>query len=100
MATPFVSGAAALLRQKYPTASATSIEQLLNSSGQAIDTQNPLYQGALGRLLDVQAALNSTLSVNLNLESDVLTIASVMPSARSAEQVSGSQQLFLPLVVN
>ncbi len=100
MATPFVSGAAALLRQKYPTASAATIEQLLSSSGQAIDAQNPLYQGALGRLLDVQAALNSTLSVNLNLESDVLTIASVMPSARSAEQVSGSQQLFLPLVVN
>lgn len=57
MATGFVSGAAALLRQQRPTASVDLIAQQLMEHARNVDAQNPAYSGKLGGLLNVAAAL-------------------------------------------
>ena len=57
MAVPFVSGAAALLRQDMPGASAAQISDRLIQAGRYLDRLNPTYAGQMGRLLDVNAAL-------------------------------------------
>jgi thermitase len=58
MATAFVSGAAALLRQQDPDADQTTINSRLRNHTQELDSTNPNYVGQLGGLLDVRAALN------------------------------------------
>jgi subtilisin family serine protease len=60
MATAFVSGAAALLSQKWAVESAASgnILQQLVETGGLLDAINPGYAGQLGLLLDVSAALD------------------------------------------
>ena len=57
MATGFVSGAAALLRQQEPTASIQTINERFTMHATNVDSQNPDYIGQLGGLLDVAAAL-------------------------------------------
>lgn len=57
MATPFVTGAAALARQKFPDAAPAQIADLLVDHGGTIDDVNPAYAGQLGRLLDIADAL-------------------------------------------
>ncbi|MCB0060737.1 MAG: S8 family serine peptidase, partial [Caldilineaceae bacterium] len=57
MATGFVSGAAALLRQQRPTASIALIERQFIQTARNVDAQNPDYAGKLGGLLNVAAAL-------------------------------------------
>jgi thermitase len=59
MATAFISGAAALARQKYPISSTGEIATLLISTASGIDDANPAYAGQLGRLLDTGAAVVS-----------------------------------------
>lgn len=58
MATPFVSAAVALLRQKFPEASVIELNQWLQSSGAEIDAQNAQYLGLIGTSLDVKATLH------------------------------------------
>ena len=60
MAAPHVAGAVALLKQRYPDASAASLKNRLTSSGVDLEL-DPLTQGA-GRL-DVSAALNAQILV-------------------------------------
>ena len=58
MATAFVSGAAALGRQKFPNMSVGGLEQRLEVTAQNIDNVNPDYKQKLGKgLLDVSALL-------------------------------------------
>lgn len=57
MATGFVSGAAALLRQQRPQASILVINQQLMVHARNVDMQNPEFSGKLGGLLDIAAAL-------------------------------------------
>jgi thermitase len=59
MSTAFVSGAAALARQKLPSATTVEIQQLLTSYAQDIDGQNPELAGQLGGLLDIGAAISA-----------------------------------------
>ncbi len=60
MATSFVSGAAALIHQKFPQASPITVAQLLHTTAHNIDGLNPTYVGQLGGLLDIGAALAAT----------------------------------------
>ncbi len=60
MATGFVSGAAALMRERLPTASVAEISSALMLHTQNLDGNNPTYAGKLGGLLDVAAALEAT----------------------------------------
>jgi thermitase len=57
MATPFVSGAAALARQQSPTASPAEIATLLMQHGRNLSAQNPQFSGQLGTGLDIGQAL-------------------------------------------
>ncbi len=61
MAVPFVSGAAALLRQQFPAAQPSQIADLLVQTGMSLDSYNPDYAGQLGRLVDIGAAMQGTL---------------------------------------
>ena len=57
MSTAFVSGAAALARQKVARGDVNAIDHLLLSTAGNLDTVNPTYQDELGGLLNVYAAL-------------------------------------------
>jgi thermitase len=58
MAAPFVSGAAALARQKFPKASSTEVAALLTGSGGNLDPDdNSAYAHKLGRLLNIGSAV-------------------------------------------
>ena len=56
MAAPFVSGAAALMQQRYPKASGAAISERLVATADELDTMNPGYDEMLGGMLDVGAA--------------------------------------------
>lgn len=60
MATAFVSGAAALVAEKWDVETATNRGLLdqLTETGLVVDALNPLYAGQIGRQLDVSAALD------------------------------------------
>ena len=49
MATPFVSGQAALLRSAEPSVGLHSLGQLIGGTAQPLDQINPLYKGLLGQ---------------------------------------------------
>jgi thermitase len=57
MAAAFVSGAAALAREKNPGDSPEQIQALLTDHGKPLDALNPKYIGKVGSLLNVAAAL-------------------------------------------
>jgi thermitase len=57
MSTAFVSGGAALVRQRLPTASVTITLQLLQTHGQDLNGLNPGFAGQLGRMLDIGATV-------------------------------------------
>jgi subtilisin family serine protease len=57
MATPFVSGAIALLRQKFPEKQVRELHQRLQTRSEVIDEQNIPYPGLLGTFLHVEAAM-------------------------------------------
>ncbi len=60
MAAPFVSGAAALVKEQQPAASAAAVTAQLIAAGDDLDALNPQYAGQLGRMLDIAAALGIT----------------------------------------
>ncbi|MCC6458149.1 MAG: S8 family serine peptidase [Caldilineaceae bacterium] len=62
MATAFVSGAAVLVMGKMHTEATTplGVANQLVATGLELDSLNPDYQGKIGRLLDVSAALDVT----------------------------------------
>ena len=57
MAVPFVSGAAALLRQQHPGAQPAQLTDMLVQSGADLNDLNPGYTGQLGRMVDISASL-------------------------------------------
>ena len=57
MATPFATGAAALLRQHLPDAQPQEIADILVGTGTNLDPFNPDYQGKLGHLLNLDSAV-------------------------------------------
>jgi len=57
MATPFVSGAVALLREKFPEKSINDLHQWLRSHSEVIDARNPLYAGQVGTFLNIEASM-------------------------------------------
>jgi len=83
MSTGFVSGAAALARQRWPAAPVTEIQQLLTAHTRNVDAINPTYIGQLGGLLDVAAAL---------------AVAQPVPTPTPSVPAGGDNQLFLPFV--
>ena len=60
MAVPFVSGAAALLRQQHPSAQPAQLTDILVQSASDLNSLNPGYVGQLGRLVDINASLVGT----------------------------------------
>ncbi len=48
MATPFVSGQAALIRTVYDSLDPAGIEKKIRTSAQPLTLQNPTYVGMLG----------------------------------------------------
>jgi thermitase len=60
MAVPFVSGAAALLRHQYPSAQPAQLTDIMVQSGSDLNSLNPGYVGALGRMVDINASLVGT----------------------------------------
>ena len=88
MAAPFASGAAALARQKLPSATPADIDELLYSKGDDMDAGNPTYTGQLGRHLDIGLAL-----VDAAAPSVPPTVPPATPGTPSRAQV------FLPLVM-
>jgi thermitase len=48
MATPFISGQAALIHQLYGSLSSSGIEKKIRNSAQPLTLQNPTYVGMLG----------------------------------------------------
>ena len=60
MAVPFVSGAAALLRQQHPSAQPAQLTDMLVQSASDLNIYNPGYVGQLGRLVDINASLVGT----------------------------------------
>lgn len=60
MSAPFVSGAAALVRQQSPTNTSTNITDTLRQNGSDLDALNPSFQGQVGRLLNVASSLGQT----------------------------------------
>jgi subtilisin family serine protease len=57
MATPFISGAAVLLRQRLPGVSASEIMTLLTGTAGDLDANNPEYIDQLGGMLDIGTAV-------------------------------------------
>lgn len=104
MATGFVSGAAALVRQAMPTASVIEISNALTSHAQSLDDSNPTYAGKLGGLLDVAAAVEAT--------DPVATATPLAPTPTSTETppmptatptsltptVGEGEELFMPII--
>ncbi len=77
MAAPLVASAAALVKAKYPSMSGLEIGELLRVTADDIDSQNPNYQGLLGKgRLNVYRALTesgpSVRYQNLKIEDDGL----------------------------
>lgn len=95
MATPFVSAAAAMVRQKNPVASVAKIEQLFVTKGRDLNLLNPIYTGKLGRLLDVETLLAVTISVNDNaaglaeVVEDMLMVVNEDSSPPSEQNIVG-----------
>lgn len=80
MATPFVSGAAALVKQKQPGASPRQVSESLITAGGSLDAANPQYAGQLGRMLDIGAALGMTPSVPITPVTPVTPVTPTLPS--------------------
>jgi thermitase len=80
MATAFVSGAAALARQKFPISSTMEITQLLTTYAASLDAENPEY---IGKLLDIGAALTADLAQTPPTETP-------QPTATSTPDPTGS----------
>ncbi|MCB0186579.1 MAG: S8 family serine peptidase, partial [Caldilineaceae bacterium] len=93
MATGFVSGAAALMRQQQPQASVATIEKTFTTHTRDLDTVNPTYAGQLGGLLDVAAALAVDDPVATPTPAPTPT-----PTPTSPDPTAGEVQLFLPYV--
>ncbi|MFN8493237.1 MAG: S8 family serine peptidase [Caldilineaceae bacterium] len=102
MATAFVSGAAALLHQKYPQAGPLLIRQALKTTGQNIDALNPTYVGQLGKLLDIGAAANTTIQATATpTPTPTQTpIRTPSPTASATPIPEGQQpnKLYLPIL--
>lgn len=63
MATPFVSGVAALSRAKDQAASSAAIRQQLIENGVDINILNPDYQNRVGSLLNATEALGAPIQI-------------------------------------
>ena len=60
MATPFVSGAIALLRQKYPEDQVLDLHTRLQVQSEVIDDRNGQYPGLLGTFLNIEASMQDS----------------------------------------
>lgn len=71
VATPVVSGAAALLRSKFPSYTAKQVMEQLRVSGDIVDTLaiNSAYQYKMGRKLNPYKALTDTTLPSIRLKS-------------------------------
>lgn len=90
MATGFVSGAAALARQRMPNASVTELVQSFTTNTRDLDSYNPAYTGQLGGLLDVAAVL----SIDDPGPTPTPTPTATPQNPTTAQEM----QLYLPLV--
>ena len=98
MATAFVSGAAALARQKFPTSTSDTIAQLLQTHAADLNTANPAYANQLGKLLDIGAAVApapDAASTSLPNPGPALSDPSQTPALVTPEN---QHQIYLPLV--
>jgi len=93
MATPFVSGAAALARQKLPTGVTATIAQLLQSNATDLNAANAAYVNQLGRLLDIGAAI-APVPAAANTDATVVE-PNVTPTLATPEN---QYRIYLPLV--
>lgn len=95
MAAPFVSGAVALLRQTEPNASPAQIAEQFYQHSSNLDRLNPLYQGQLGGLLDVNATLADAPTPTVT--PTPIPQPTVTPIPTSAAPNGNSFKLFLPI---
>lgn len=104
MATSFVSGAAALVHQKFSQASPVAIAQVLRTTATNLNGLNPTYFDKLGGLLDVGAALAATVVATSTPTSEATpTFTPTDPPSPSgtATPIPGAQQpykFYLPVV--
>lgn len=104
MATSFVSGAAALARQKFPLANPLTITQVLRATARNIDVLNPAYVGQVGGILDIGAALAATPDVSSTptpLATPTLSPTALPSFTPTPTPLPGVQQvgkLYLPFV--
>ena len=98
MATPFVSGAAVLLREKTPDATRPVIANLLQGSPGYLNDLNPDYQNQLGSMLNVSHALGLR-SISVENDGHTETQDTVSEKEISGTESLGTEHiLFLPLV--
>lgn len=98
MATAFVSGAAALARQKFPTSTSDTIAQLLQTHAVDLNAANPAYVNQLGKLLDIGAAVApapNAASTSLPNPGPALSDPSQTPALVTPEN---QHQIYLPLI--
>lgn len=92
MAAPFVSGAAALVRQSDPALIPAQVEQLLEQRAVSLDAANPSYRGQLGGLLDVSAAVADP-------DQPPTPTPAPSPTPRPTPVPGAHTPLFLPVIV-
>lgn len=57
MAAPFISGTAAIIREKYPDITAAELKQRLVDRGNTLTAQNMRHIGLLGTFLNIEASM-------------------------------------------
>lgn len=95
MSAPFVSGAAALLRQALPSAPPAEIAARFTNHSQNLDAQNPAYAGQLGGLLNIDATLTDAPAVTPT--PTPTSAPTPTPTSTPPAPTLNRHKLFLPL---
>jgi subtilisin family serine protease len=104
MATPFVSGAAALVHARFPGATAGEVASLLTATRVDLNSANPTLSGQVGGLLDIgdalqagaQEATTATLAPTGNPEAEPSNASTGAIAQNQTEQ----QRIYLPIISN
>jgi subtilisin family serine protease len=99
MATPFVSGAAALVHARFPGATAGEVASLLTTTRADLNSADLAFSGEVGGLLDIGGALQAG-----RQEATAATLAPTGSSASApgatAPDQTDQQHIYLPIINN
>jgi subtilisin family serine protease len=99
MATPFVSGAAALVYARFPGATAGEVASLLTATRVDLNRANPTLTGQVGGLLDIGGALQAGLQVGTAATLAPTGSSALTPGATAPDQID-QQHIYLPVINN